>query len=86
MSLIREILRWLADQPSTWVDQRSLLDALDGDDDSDARRAVVQYHVDLCCQAGFELKSAGQTPSYQLTWIGHDKLEQAESSDAIASQ
>ena len=76
MSLIRQILEWvlLNDQP--WADQRKMLNDLVGEDDK--RRTEVDYHVDLCIQAGFVLRrSDPELPpaaKVQLTWQGHEFL------------
>ena len=37
---------------------------------------VLQYHVDLCKQAGLiRVKRSGSTARLQLTWTGHEELQ-----------
>ena len=74
--MIQQILEWLADQPDPEADEKSLLDALDGSDDSDHHRAVIKHHVDLCIQAGYVqvVTEKGRNRTLQLTWKGHQQL------------
>ena len=90
-ALINRILRWLADQPDPWADERVLVDALDGDDDTERARAIVQYHLRLCSQAGYIIgQDAGSVDAsiqqWQLTWSGHELVDRATASQSVVDQ
>ena len=40
---------------------------------------VLQYHIDLCEQAGFVRLRTGVNPQIQLTWSGHEQVDASRS-------
>ena len=71
--LILKILEWLESRSSPWEEHPSeLADPVTGEP---VAKDVLQYHVDLCGQAGLiRVKSGGSAPQLQLTWAGHEEL------------
>ncbi len=70
MAVVHAILRWFSGHAEPWAPFPELADSPAQD--------VVQYHVDLCMQAGFVQKqphTSGQAPRWQLTWAGHEMLD-----------
>ncbi len=76
IELIRQILAFLAERDETWVEQRIVLDALDGHAKGSKRSEIVDYHIDLCLQAGFLAREQKDPPPFrlQITWQGHEFL------------
>ena len=71
--LIRKILEWFEKVDSPWSDlPDTLADPCDG---QLLDAAVIQYHIDLCEQAGFIRVKPGEKPQIQLTWAGHEELD-----------
>ncbi len=71
--VILKILAWFEKVESPWSD---LPDALaDPRTGKSLDAAIIQYHVDLCEQAGFIRVKPGSRPQVQLTWAGHEELE-----------
>ena len=71
-TLIRTILERLAQQDSPWMERDRVLDGLGEQVDA------LNYHVSLCEQAGYVVvrRRTGEAQQLQLTWEGHEVLEQ----------
>ena len=71
--LLLKILEWLESRSSPWEEHPSeLADPVTGEP---VAKDVLEYHVDLCGQAGWiRVKSGGSAPQLQLTWAGHEEL------------
>ena len=71
--LILKILEWLESRSSPWEEHPSeLADPVTG---NLSPKTCLQYHVDLCGQAGLiRVKSGRIAPQLQLTWAGHEEL------------
>lgn len=69
MSLIRQILASLESSQDPWAQPRT----------PSYDKRVVDYHVDLCEQAGFIRRRDGSR-MVQLTWTGHIKLAELNAS------
>ena len=75
--VILKILAWFEKIESPWSDlPDTLADPCDG---QLLDAAVIQYHIDLCEQAGFIRVKLGQKPQAQLTWAGHEELDARKS-------
>lgn len=74
MKLIKAILQACSEYPDTSISQAALIDAIDGAEYRD--KAVVEYHLGLCRQAGY-LEQDGTRGKYdwRLTWNGHEALD-----------
>ena len=73
--LILKILEWLESRSTPWEERPAeLADPVNGEP---VAKDVLQYHVDLCEQAGLirVKKGGGSTPQLQLTWTGHEELQ-----------
>ena len=73
--LILKILEWLESTSAPWKERAAeLADPVNGEP---VAKDVLQYHVDLCEQAGLirVKKGGGSTARLQLTWTGHEELQ-----------
>jgi len=71
--VILKILKWFQNTDSPWTDvPDTLADPCNG---QLLDAAVIQYHIDLCEQAGFIRVKPGETPQVQLTWAGHEEID-----------
>ncbi len=71
MSLIKAILKWV-EANGQYGGRFSVIPSLPGYEDND-----VQYHADLCEQAGYftAVRSQGGVLVQCLTWAGHEALD-----------
>ena len=73
--LILKILEWLETRSAPWEEgPAEVADPVSGEP---VAKDVLQYHVDLCEQAGLVRvkRGGGSTPRLQLTWAGHEELQ-----------
>ena len=70
MEVIKAILQWLSDQPEPAAEIPNKLHA-----GPSIPSSVISYHTILCEEAGFIRRSPANSNSFQLTWKGHDKID-----------
>ena len=70
MNLILAILEWLSKQPGVWATLPKTLAEYPED--------VMEYHIEMCVQAGYINRSVETSGYTRLTWQGHDKLEKLQ--------
>lgn len=79
MALIWAILAALADRSETIADQVDITQSV-MEHNGQYKLNVVQYHIDLCFEAGYISQVGDSKPArLRLTWKGHEALEAHQS-------